>query len=126
MKFIALAILASLTTSTAHAFESISCIGNEVFGTSKRVNLTLSAPARTIDDVEEGVEVPYEYLFTTDGQTWAKGLVQVSQEDVVVTFHGRNRIYGEMMGRIYLDELDQSSISLNGIRLNLNCGAAAN
>lgn len=110
-----------LVCGSAHAIDSITCRGNEDFGTSKKISLTLSAVDLTTNDVSEGTEVPYKFVVKNGKEIWAQGVARAAQEDVIFGFESNSAQYGKLVGRIYLDELEQSALHLNGQSYTLDC-----
>ncbi|MNK89331.1 hypothetical protein D3C87_1093390 [compost metagenome] len=121
----ALLVLATLLTisGTAQAFESIQCKGNEEFGTSKNVTMTMKAVDKTNNDVPEGVKVPYELLVMIDNQVVVATTVQAHAEDVMFQFRSKTNRFGKVSGIIYLDELDQTSVTVNDLDFTLDCNS---
>lgn len=117
----ALVILAAVFVSTnAFAIEDMTCKGNKDFGTSETVSVQIKAVGKTTNQVPEGTSVPYKITVKNDGEVWADGVVSASQEDVMFGFEGAGS-FGELSGMIYLDELEQSHLSLNDMKLQLDC-----
>ncbi len=85
--------------------------------------MTLTAVTATVNDVREGVKVPYKIVVKNGNKVWADTVVRAAQEDVLFGFGSKTKAYGKITGMIYMDELDQSWVTLNGTNLHVDCGS---
>lgn len=121
MKALLIALLVSLTAVTASARDSgtFSCLGLE-----GDIHVTLKPLAQKTSDVQEGTKVPYLLELNNNGFQTFSGAVMASQKDVMFQYSGEDTNLGlSVSGTIYLDELDQSTISFGGApSFQVNCG----
>jgi hypothetical protein len=114
-KAILAATALTLFVNTAKA-DIFQCRGND--SESGDYTLLLENHGRmSIDDVPEGTLVPFLLILKNDGNTILKTTVLAQQEDVLFGFEAAS---GKVAGHIYLDELDQSSLSVDSLDHGLN------
>ncbi len=121
MKALAFTLSLFSFVATAQA-ETFYCVGNESYGTTKNIFVKLQPVGPSVNEVSEGTKVPYKLLVLNGAKIWADTVVQAAKEDVTFSFGANDPINGKIAGRIYLDELEESSIKLNTSELSLDCG----
>lgn len=104
--------------------ETITCGKSRFAGDDQpeTLTMTLASLGKTVNEVSEGVSVPYSLVLKDGDQVWLNLKVKASQEDVMFKFIHRSRDFGNIDGTIYMDELDQTALYVNGTRFSFDCG----
>lgn len=111
MKTLIAAFLLSFSFA-AFAEDPVVCTGN--FETPKE--MTFSYQDVTGQEVDEGESKPFSVELKNGDETLFSGEVDGTLEDVVLTFKG-----GDLEGTVFLDELDQTSVTYQGTEYTFNC-----
>ena len=104
--------------------ESITCGFNERYSDESQpraLTMTLTSLGKSVNDVYEGTSVPYSLVLKNGDQVWLNVKVKAAQEDVLFAFKHRSREFGNITGHIYMDELDQTSVYVNGTKFSFDC-----
>jgi hypothetical protein len=112
------AVLFLGSATHANSYRSFSCKGNEGYGTSSNLVMTLTAIDRSFVDVQEGDAVEYHLVIKNSDDVWADTNVEVSNVDVILNFKDATK---KVFGRLYLDEPDQSRLHVIDNGFNMDC-----
>ncbi len=116
MKAILLALFA--LTASIQAFagaEEFSCVGIK-----QSTGMTLYVKALSNTNVPEGRKMSYFLKITSRGLPVFAGNVSATQEDVMLKFFYQ-KTRTDLDGTIYLDELEQSWISIDNEEFRFDC-----